>query len=122
MKTADRIAEAAEMRRNGYTYADIAGLMNISRQRVYQMVKAAAMQQASEGFWGYRFSLRTINCLQKMMIETKEDALRLYNSGHLKPNAVRGFGVVSYNEVCHWLGVPPSINRRPICQHCGKQL
>ena len=74
--------------------------------------------------WGFPFTVRTFNTLQRLSIKSREEALDLYNTGHLQPGAVRGFGWVSYHEICEWLEVPTI--REPInflvCPHCGKKI
>ena len=118
MTTQEKVQIASEMRRAGATYQQIAHRLGVSRQRACQITQVGARQDLVESVWGFRFSVRTMNCLAKMAITKKEDAMVLYQSGHLRPNIVRGFGIVSFFEVCRWLGVPPTVQN--LCRNCGK--
>ena len=96
----------------------------LSRQRINQIEQAAEMHEEILRQWGFPFSTRTANTMERLSITTRQEALDLYNSGHLRPGAVRGFGWVSYHEICEWLEVPTT--REPInflvCPHCGKKI
>jgi len=122
VKLVDKIPEVVRMRSEGMTLKQIAEHFNLSRQRINQIEQAAEMHEEILQLWGFPFSVRTFNTLERLCIKSREQALDLYNSGHLRPGAVRGFGWVSYYEICEWLEVPPtqkSSNHR-ICPHCGK--
>jgi len=122
VKLVDKIPDVIRMRSEGMTLKQIGEHLNLSRQRINQIEQAAEMHEEILQLWGFPFSVRTFNTLERLCIKSREQALDLYNSGHLRPGAVRGFGWVSYYEICEWLEVPPTqkpSNHR-ICPHCGK--
>jgi len=121
VKLVDKIPEVVRMRSEGMTLKQIGKHFNLSRQRINQIEQAAEMHEEILQLWGFPFSVRTFNTLERLCIKSREQAIDLYNSGHLRPGAVRGFGWVSYYEICEWLEVPPT--QKPsnyrICPHCG---
>jgi DNA-binding XRE family transcriptional regulator len=124
IKLVDKIPEVVRMRSEGMTLEQIGQHFGLSRQRINQIEQAAEMHEEILRQWGFPFSTRTANTMDRLSITTRQEALDLYNSGHLRPGAVRGFGWVSYHEICEWLGVPTT--REPInflvCPHCGKKI
>jgi len=122
VKLVDKIPEVVRMRSEGMSLKEIGEHFGLSRQRINQIEQAAEMHEEIIQLWGFPFSVRTFNTLERLCIKSREQALDLYNSGHLRPGAVRGFGWVSYYEICEWLEVPPT--QKPsdhrICPHCGK--
>ena len=124
VKLIDKIPEVVRMRSEGMTLNDIGKHFGLSRQRINQIEQAAEMHEHILKLWGFPFSVRTFNVLERLAITSRQQALDLYNSGHLRPAAVRGFGWVSYHEICEWLGVPSvrQIVTRSACPHCGHLL
>jgi hypothetical protein len=124
VKLVDKIPEVVRMRSEGMTLEQIGQHFGLSRQRINQIEQAAEMHEEILRQWGFPFSTRTANTMDRLSITTRQEALDLYNSGHLRPGAVRGFGWVSYHEICEWLDVPTT--REPInflvCPHCGKKI
>jgi len=124
IKLVDKIPEVVRMRSEGMTLEQIGEHFGLSRQRINQIEQAAEMHEEILRQWGFPFSTRTANMMDRLSITTRQEALDLYNSGHLRPGAVRGFGWVSYHEICEWLEVPTT--REPInflfCPHCGKKI
>jgi len=124
IKLVDKIPEVVRMRSEGKTLEEIGEHFGLSRQRINQIEQAAEMHEEILRQWGFPFSTRTANMMDRLSITTRQEALDLYNSGHLRPGAVRGFGWVSYHEICEWLEVPTT--RDPInflvCPHCGKKI
>jgi len=124
IKLVDKIPEVVRMRSEGKTLEEIGQYFGLSRQRINQIEQAAEMHEEILRQWGFPFSTRTANMMDRLSITTRQEALDLYNSGHLRPGAVRGFGWVSYHEICEWLEVPTT--RDPInflvCPHCGKKI
>jgi len=124
IKLVDKVPEVVRMRSEGMTLEEIGQHFNLSRQRINQIEQAAEMHEEILRQWGFPFSTRTANMMDRLSITTRQEALDLYNSGHLRPGAVRGFGWVSYHEICEWLEVPTT--REPInflvCPHCGKKI
>jgi transcriptional regulator with XRE-family HTH domain len=124
VKLVDKIPEVVRMRSEGMTLEQIGEHYGLSRQRINQIEQAAEMHEEILRQWGFPFSTRTANTMERLAITTRQEALDLYNSGHLRPGAVRGFGWVSYHEICEWLEVPTT--REPInflvCPHCGKKI
>ena len=121
MKLIHMVPEVVRMRSEGSTLEEIGKRFNLSRQRINQIEQAAQMHEAILKLWGFPFSVRTFNTMERLAIKTRQQALDLYNTGHLRPGAVRGFGWVSYHEICEWLGVPSirQIVTRAACPHCG---
>jgi hypothetical protein len=91
------------MRSEGKTLEEIGKHFSLSRQRIKQIEQSAEMHEEILQLWGFPFSVRTFNTLERLCIKSREEALQLYNTGHLRPGAVRGFGWVSYHEICEWL-------------------
>jgi len=124
IKLVDKVPEVVRMRSEGMTLEQIGQHFGLSRQRINQIEQAAEMHEEILRQWGFPFSTRTANTMDRLSITTRQEALDLYNSGHLRPGAVRGFGWVSYHEICEWLEVPTT--REPInflvCPHCGKKI
>jgi len=124
VKLVDKVPEVVRMRSEGKTLEQIGQHFGLSRQRINQIEQAAEMHEEILRQWGFPFSTRTANMMDRLSITTRQEALDLYNTGHLRPGAVRGFGWVSYHEICEWLGVPTT--REPInflvCPHCGKKI
>jgi len=124
VKLVDKVPEVVRMRSEGKTLEEIGEHFGLSRQRINQIEQAAEMHEEILRQWGFPFSTRTANMMDRLSITTRQEALDLYNSGHLRPGVVRGFGWVSYHEICEWLEVPTT--REPInflvCPHCGKKI
>ena len=108
----DLVPQVILLRAEGKTLADIAALTNLSKQRISQVVHTAKRHEAIQARWGFPFSVRTDRILEDLAVRSKEQALDLYNSGHIYPGAIWSFGHKSYHEICEWLGVPP-LKKRP---------
>jgi hypothetical protein len=119
------IPEVMQMRAEGLSLQVIGDRLKLSKQRVSQVTQAARRLEQIQAKWGWPFSTRTNNIVERLAIRDRDHALELYNSGHLHPQSVTGFGVCSYHEICEWLGVPV-LKRRPepkkTCPHCGKEI
>ena len=124
VKLVDKIPEVVRMRSEGMTLDKIGAHFGLTKQRIAQIEKSAEKHEEILRLWGFPFSVRTFNTIERLSISSRQQALDLYNSGHLRPGAVRGFGWVSYHEICEWLEVPTT--REPInflvCPHCGKNI
>jgi hypothetical protein len=111
------------MRSEGMTLQEIGDRLQLTRQRIHQVIKGAKEMEQITAQWGFPFSNRTFRILEDLCIHTKEEAMALYKSGHLYPGAVWSFGWKSYREICEWLEVEP-LPRKPrhykTCIHCGK--
>ena len=113
------------MRTEGKTIMEIGEIMGLTKQRISQIARAAKTKAEIQAQWGWPFTTRTFNVLDRMAVKDKDEALSLYTSGHLHPNSVTGFGWGSYGEICEWLGVPVLLKRpkQPkLCPHCGKHI
>jgi hypothetical protein len=119
------IPDVMQMRASGYTLQHIAGVLGLSKQRISQISRSAKDKAAIQAEWGWPFTTRTYNVLKRLAVKDRDEAIKLYTSGHIHPNAVTGFGWKSYGEICEWLGVPP-MKKRPkvkgVCPHCGKEI
>jgi hypothetical protein len=124
VKLIDKIPEVVRMRSDGMTLEQIGEHYGLSKQRINQIEQAAEMHEEVLRLWGFPFSTRTANIMERLSLKSRQQAMDLYNSGHLRPGAVRGFGWVSYHEICEWLEVPTI--KEPInfvvCPHCGKKI
>lgn len=124
-KIAHLIPEVMQMRALGWPLTQIGAIMGLTKQRVSQIAAAAKRKEEIQKQWGWPFSTRTFNVLERMSIKDRDSALKLYHSGHLHPHSVTGFGWISYQEICDWLNVP-MMKRRPkaakTCPHCGMVL
>ena len=125
MKLTHLVPGVVQMRSEGYTLQEIGTKLNLSRQRIHQVIKGAEHMEQILQTWGFPFSHRTFRVLEDLCIHSKEEALSLYQSGHLYPGAIWSFGWKSYREICEWLEVEP-LKRRPKrgkpCPHCGKHI
>lgn len=125
IKVASLIPDVMQMKAEGKSITEIASALGLSKQRISQIAQAAKAKAEIQAQWGWPFSTRTYNILDRIAVRDKEDAMSLYVSGHLHPNAVTGFGWKSYAEICEWLGVPVLLKRPKepkLCPHCGKQI
>ena len=124
VKLIDKIPEVVRMRSEGMTLEQIGEHYGLSKQRINQIEQAAEMHEEILRLWGFPFSTRTAKIMERLSLKSRQQAMDLYTSGHLRPGAVRGFGWVSYHEICEWLEVPTI--REPInfvvCPHCGKKI
>ena len=124
VKLVDKIPEVVRMRSEGMTLELIGKHFSLSRQRIKQIEQSAEMHEEILKVWGFPFSVRTFNTLERLAVTSRQQALDLYNTGHLRPGAVRGFGWISYYEICEWLEVPT--DRQPlnflVCPHCGQKI
>lgn len=122
-KVAHLVPGVVLMRSEGRTMDEIGKALNISRQRVHQIVRSAKQMETILSLWGFPFTIRTSRVLEDLGVKNKEEALSLYHSGHLYPGAIWSFGRKSYTEICEWLEVTP-LKKRPVrgktCPHCGK--
>jgi hypothetical protein len=122
----DLVPQVILLRAEGKSLNEIASLMNLTKQRICQVVQIAKRHEAIQARWGFPFSVRTDRILEDLAVKSKDDALQLYRTGHLFPGAIWSFGHRSYREICEWLGVEP-LKKRPkvdkqLCQHCGKPI
>ncbi len=124
-KVAHLIPEVMQMKAEGKSIVEIGEILGLTKQRISQIARAAKTRSEIQAQWGWPFSTRTFNILDRMAVKDKDEALSLYTSGHLHPNAVTGFGWKSYGEICEWLAVPVLLKRPKepkLCPHCGKQI
>jgi hypothetical protein len=125
MKLRHLIPEVMQMRAEGLSLQVIGDRLKLTKQRVSQVTQAAQRLELIQSQWGWPFTTRTHNIIQRLAIRDRDHALALYKTGHLHPQSVSGFGVCSYHEICEWLGVPV-LKRRPepkrTCTHCGKEI
>lgn len=123
MKLKHLVPSVVQMRSEGRTLQEIGNSLNLSRQRIHQVIASAKEMEEITALWGFPFSNRTFRVLEDLCIHSKDEALALYKSGHLYPGAVWSFGWKSYREICEWLEVEP-LPRKPrhykTCIHCGK--
>ena len=70
------------MRAEGRTLDEIGARLALTKQRISQVVKAAKKFEDVSAQWGFPFSNRTHRILDALAIQSKEDALALYRTGH----------------------------------------
>ncbi len=117
------VPSVVQMRSEGLTMQEIGNRLNLSRQRIHQVIESAKDMEETLRLWGFPFTNRTFRVLEDLCIKSKDEALALYKSGHLYPGSIWSFGWKSYEEICEWLEVQP-LDRKPkrgiCCIHCGK--
>lgn len=64
-------------------------------------------------------SVRTLNCLWRMDLTTRDEVRRAIRSRVLHPGNIRArnFGWKSYREVRAWLGIKPELTSQQLHQH-----
>ncbi|MCG3769821.1 MAG: hypothetical protein JW384_00952 [Nitrosomonadaceae bacterium] len=121
MKTNDSIDKVREFRVKGLTYKAIGAELNISKQRVFQIIAAGKKRDASNNKWTAGLSSRNANLMEKLGIKDKETAIHAIHTRDIVPFKWPNFGVRSYHDLCSWLGTlpaDPGLGRH--CPHCGK--
>ena len=121
MKTSDSIDKVNALRADGLTYKGIGHVMNISKQRVFQIIAAGKKRDASNNKWTAGLSSRNANLMEKLGIKDKETAIHAIHTRDIVPLKWKNFGLRSYHDLCAWLETPPidpGLGRH--CPHCGK--
>lgn len=90
----DLVPQVILLRAEGKSLNEIASLMNLTKQRISQVVQIAKRHEAIQARWGFPFSVRTDRILEDLAVKSKDDALQLYRTGHLFPGAIWSFGHV----------------------------
>ena len=124
-KVAHLVPGVVQMRAEGRTMDEIGKELNLTRQRIHQIVKSAKQMEGILSLWGFPFTVRTSRVMENLGIKSKEEAATLYRSGHLYPGTIWSFGRKSYIEICEWLEVVP-LEKKPTlgkkCPHCDKLI
>jgi transcriptional regulator with XRE-family HTH domain len=81
----DLVPQVILLRAEGKTLRDIASLMNLSKQRISQVIQVAKRHEAIQARWGFPFSVRTDRILEDLAVRSKEDALELRVVGGAAP-------------------------------------
>ena len=121
MKTNDSIDKVRALRADGLTYKGIGHVMNISKQRVFQIIAAGKKRDEASKQWTAGLSSRNAHLMEKLGIKDKETAIHAINARQIVPFKWPNFGVRSYHDLCAWLGTlpaDPGLGRH--CPHCGK--
>ena len=121
MKINDSIIKIKELRLKGYTYKAIGAELNISKQRVFQIIAAGKKRDASNNKWTAGLSSRNANLMEKLGVENKATAIMLIETREIVPFKWPNFGRRSYHDLCAWLDtqpIDPGLGRH--CPHCGK--
>lgn len=125
MRLQHLVPRVMQMRAENRTLLEIGNELQLSKQRIHQVVRDAKRMEEIQAEWGWPFSSRAYGVLKRLAVQNKDQARRLYQTGHIHPNSVTGFGWKTYHEICQWLDVP-MIKRQPkaptVCQHCGRQV
>lgn len=125
MRLQHLVPRVMQMRAENRTLLEIGNELQLSKQRIHQVVRDAKRMEEIQAEWGWPFSARAYGVLKRLAVQNKDQARRLYQTGHIHPNSVTGFGWKTYHEICQWLDVP-MIKRQPkaptVCPHCGRQV
>ena len=121
MKTNDSIDKVNALRIKGLTYKAIGVELNISKQRVFQIIAAGKKRDQASQQWTAGLGSRNTSLMNKLGIQDKEAALHAIHNRDIVPFKWPNFGVRSYHDLCSWLGTlpaDPGLGRH--CPHCGK--
>ena len=121
MKTNDSIDKVRGFRVKGLTYKAIGAELNISKQRVFQIIAAGKKRDEASQQWTAGLGSRNTSLMNKLGIKDKETALHAIQLRDIVPFKWPNFGLRSYHDLCAWLETPPidpGIGRH--CPHCGK--
>ena len=120
-KTSDSIDKVNALRADGLTYKSIGHVMNISKQRVFQIVAAGKKRDEASKQWTAGLGSRNTSLMKKLGIKDKEAALHAIKVRDIVPFKWPNFGIRSYHDLCAWLDttpIDPGLGRH--CPHCGK--
>ena len=121
MKINDSIDKVNALRADGLTYKGIGHVMNISKQRVFQIMSASKRRDDANKKWTAGLSVRNTNLMDKLGFQDKETVINAIKNREIAPFKWPNFGRRSYSDLCSWLGTPqvdPGLGRH--CPHCGK--
>ena len=65
------VPDVVRMRSEGLTFEEIGERLQLSRQRICQIEQAAQRHEDILRVWGFPFSARTFNCIEKLGIENR---------------------------------------------------
>ena len=121
MKTSDSIDKVNALRIKGLTYKAIGVELNISKQRVFQIIAAGKKRDQASQQWTAGLGSRNTSLMNKLGIQDKEAALHAISVRDIVPFKWPNFGIRSYHDLCAWLDtspIDPGLGRH--CPHCGK--
>ena len=121
MKTSDSIDKVNTLRIKGLTYRAIGVELNISKQRVFQIVAAGKKRDQASQQWTAGLGSRNTSLMNKLGIKDKATALHAIQVRDIVPFKWPNFGIRSYHDLCAWLDtspIDPGLGRH--CPHCGK--
>ena len=72
MKVAPMVPQVVQMRSEGMTLQEIGNKLNLSRQRIHQVIASAKEMEEITALWGFPFSNRTFRVLEDLCIHSKE--------------------------------------------------
>jgi len=98
-------------RQLGVTKARISQLYNRSVRRIHHV--SYVFDNPLNGL-----SVRAVNCLQKIGVKTREQAVNLYAAGRLDTLSMRGYGRKTHYEICRWMRVSEDSNWNSQLHHC----
>lgn len=75
----------------------------------------------------YGLTTRANECLLRLGIQTKQEAIEAIQSGKLHPKnrSMYNYGWMSHKLVCKWIGLPEPekiTGKKRLCPHCGKNI
>jgi hypothetical protein len=122
MKLSDSIDQVNKLRSEGLTYRLIGEHFKMSKQRVYQIIKAGQQRDIERAKWTYGLSVRNAKLMDFLELKSKEAARNAVLSREIAPFKWDNFGRKSYTDLCQWLEVKPleSFSGKK-CPHCGLQ-
>lgn len=126
MKLNEAIEKVTELRSQGLTLQAIGNQLGLSRQRVHQIIHEGKEREKLASQWNNGLSVRNRHVLDKLNIQSREEAIASIQSREIRPYRWKNFGLRSYHDLCAWLSIPPveskySRKQALACPHCGKQ-
>jgi hypothetical protein len=119
------------------SYRHIGERIGVGAMRARQIYLAAKgkIERSKDPYWSEFKALtdRELNILFYNNIRSREEALKAFQDGRLKPlkhgrwstEGVRGLGKKTFSRLAQWAGyqIPPGpVKKKKLCPHCGKEL
>lgn len=127
MKLNEAIEKVTELRSKGLTLQAIGNQFGLSRQRVHQIIHESKEREKLASQWNNGLSVRNRHVLDKLNIQSREEAIASIQAREIRPYRWKNFGLRSYHDLCAWLGIHPvqskfSRKLECVCPHCHKEI
>lgn len=122
MKTSESTPLVIAMRSAGHTLQQIGQKLNLSRQRIHQIIEKENKRIASENHWANGLSARNKTLVIQLGLESREQVAAGIDACKIYPLMIKNFGVRSYHDLCSWAGTKPVSKHERKCPHCGKEI